>query len=88
MNTINDEWLNYRKMVYPGVELPAEQSRELHMAFFAGALMALKLTVEEAGQLPVELAHEEIVKLINEAKERCRHFVIEGKMREKGFQRE
>lgn len=37
MKTLQDEWREYRDQVYPK-GIPANQNRELHGAFFAGAL--------------------------------------------------
>lgn len=70
IRTLADEWRGYRDKVYPH-GMGADQNKELHMAFFAGALVALKLSIEETADLPTEKAVPQIAALINEAKATC-----------------
>lgn len=44
MKTLQDQWKNYRDKVYPK-DIPAEQNRECHQAFMAGAFIALSEVV-------------------------------------------
>ena len=50
MKTMQEEWKTYRDKVYPE-GIPADQNRELHGAFFAGALCYL-LAMDEIATLP------------------------------------
>ena len=42
MITLQDEWKKYRDLVYPD-GMSADQNRQIHQAFFAGAFVALAL---------------------------------------------
>lgn len=70
MKTLQDEWKQYRNMVYPE-DIPADQNRECHQAFMAGALVALNLA-RAASELPEAEAEKELAKVFNEASEWCK----------------
>lgn len=42
MSTLSDEWKKYRDAMYPQGTTP-NQNQQLHMAFMAGALVAVEL---------------------------------------------
>jgi hypothetical protein len=48
MKTMQEEWRQYRDMVYPGA-IPATQNLECHQAFFAGALCCLQAMLAAKG---------------------------------------
>ncbi len=64
MTTFQAEWQHHRDTMYPdGVH--ADQNKECHQAFMAGAMNAIKLVTEAAG-LPEEQAVVEVEKLKRE----------------------
>lgn len=53
MTTLQDQYKAYVKAAYAGAKLPADQAREIHQAYFAGALNCI-LAFEEAAQTMTE----------------------------------
>lgn len=80
MKTLQDQWREYRDACYP-TGIPAEQNRECHQAFFAGALVVLKLAVERSYGLSDEDAYKSVGALIREAQEVCEQRVYAVKVR-------
>ncbi len=78
--TLHDEWVQYRNACYP-CGVPKAQEIECHQAFFAGALVVLKLATDNAHGLSDEAAYAEVVKVINEAETVCRNRVYAAKGR-------
>jgi hypothetical protein len=75
MSSLQEQWKDYRDACYPqGLE--GTQNRETHQAFFAGALVALKLVIEDSHELPPEEAQRAIAKVIEEAKGVCNEHVF------------
>ena len=71
MKTLNDLWREYRDQLYPGGEMPADQNKQLHMAFFAGAIVMIE-EVKSAVLLPYPEAMRRLVDLEREVTEICR----------------
>lgn len=69
MNTLQDQWRQYRDKAYPE-NIPPHQNREFHQAFFAGALSALML-MDALATLPQDEPVKALRKLISEAIEVC-----------------
>lgn len=61
MKTMLEHWKQYRDQCYPG-ELEGDQNKQLHQAFFAGALCTLQ-TISKIGDLPEAQADGELGKL-------------------------
>lgn len=80
MKTLQDQWREYRDACYPS-GLPAAQNIECHQAFFAGALVVLKLATERAEGLTDEAAFKSVCSLIDEAQAVCRQRIYAGKNR-------
>lgn len=80
MKTMQDEWRSYRDSCYTK-GLPAMQNKEVHQAFFAGALTFLKITTDEIAALPDDEAVVEYAKLQREIKEivQARIKTLEGR---------
>ena len=72
MKTLEQQWIEYRDACYPGGLTNQTQHIETRQAFFAGALVVLKLAVERADGLSEEAAYKSIGDLIREAQEVCR----------------
>jgi len=75
MKTLQDQWKTYRDAIYPK-DIPADQNRECHQAFMAGALVALE-TVAAISECPDTEAAEvegaaQISRLLTEAREWAR----------------
>lgn len=70
MTTLQEQWKIYRDAVYRN-GMTADQNREAHAAFFAGALTTLKLAIEDTSELAPEDAQKQILALITEAKATC-----------------
>lgn len=80
MKTLQDQWREYRDACYPQ-GISGAQNLECHQAFFAGALVVLKLAVERADGLSEEQAYKQIGDLIREAQEVCQRRIYSGKAR-------
>lgn len=80
MKTLQDEWKEYRDACYP-TGIPIEQNIECHQAFFAGALVVLKLAVERAEGMTDEQKYKQIFDLIKEAQQVCQNRVYTMKSR-------
>lgn len=52
MKTLQENWREFRDQVYPK-DMPAIQNRELHGAFFAGALIYAQ-AMDEIANLPTD----------------------------------
>jgi len=79
MKTLQEEWNGYLQACYPDPRMPADQARQLTQAFFAGALVALKLVVEYSATLPEAEAELQVGNVIREVKARCQQFVNENR---------
>lgn len=55
LKTIQEQWRMYRDMCYPGYPLPADQNRQLHQSFYAGAWIMFQ-SMEALADLPEGLA--------------------------------
>ena len=72
MITLQELWKEYRNHVYPK-DIPADQNRECHQAFMAGAFTALTEWVKISTEVEDEdRAARELGKLLKEAEEWCR----------------
>lgn len=63
-----EEWKKYRDLCYTAGPLPAEQNKQLHQAFFAGAFIYM-LEMEAITALPEDQAMVELSKLQREVRE-------------------
>lgn len=68
--TLQADWAKYRDACYPD-GIPADQNRECHHAFFAGALSVLSQMVESADKLSEDEGAKLLGALIQEAQGRC-----------------
>lgn len=67
--TMQELWREYRDKVYPK-DIPAEQNRECHQAFMAGAFTALTEWVRISAEVQdEERAARELGRLLHEAEE-------------------
>jgi len=64
--TLQDEWQKYKQACYPQ-GITANQNRECHQAFFAGALVALQSVKTIANALPEGHAAAAVGALMMEA---------------------
>lgn len=72
MTTLQESWKQYRNACYPP-DMPADQNRECHQAFMAGAFTALTEWIVISRQIEDEdLAAKELGKLLAEAEQWCR----------------
>lgn len=72
MITLQNLWKEYRNKVY-AKDIPAEQNRECHQAFMAGAFSALTEWVKISTEVEdEEQAARELGKLLKESEEWCR----------------
>jgi len=81
MKTLAQEWLEYRNRVYPAGGLDMEQNKQLHMAYFAGALSALSLAIEKTDGMTAEARYQNGMALINEVKATCQAIIIRGRQK-------
>ena len=74
VTTLEEEWRQYRDACYPPhqIRLTALQESETRQAFFAGVLVALKVTTESATLLPEHLAQRNIENMNKEALTVCK----------------
>lgn len=63
-----EEWKKYRDLCYTARPLPAEQNKQLHQAFFAGAFTYMQ-QIEAITMLPEEEAMVALSKLQREVRE-------------------
>lgn len=70
MRNLEDEWNEYRNACYPQ-GLSQVQHIECRQAFFAGALVVLKLAMERAEGLSEQAAYNSVEALILEAQTVC-----------------
>lgn len=80
MNILYKQWEIYRAACYPQ-GLPKEQETECSQAFFAGALVVLKVAVESSENKSPEQAYSAIASIIKEAETLCRNRVYAAKSR-------
>lgn len=64
MRTIEEEWENYKKAVYP-TNIPKDQERECRMAFYAGCACMFGL-MNAAAEFEEDRAVKEVSKLHTE----------------------
>ena len=76
--TLQDKWREYRDACYPD-GISGIQNREIHQAFFAGALIAFTTTDNNSKGLSDEEGAVQLGKLVREALEVCQHWVISSK---------
>lgn len=69
MKTLQDHWRVYRDKAYPNV-MTANQNRQLHQTFFAGAWVAL-LEAQRLADLPEDTAVANLHSMIVEAETIC-----------------
>lgn len=70
--TLQELWKQYRDNCYPA-DIPADQNRECHQAFMAGAFSALtEWTVIASEMKDEDEAAKQLGKLLTEAEEWCR----------------
>jgi hypothetical protein len=75
MKTLNEEWINFRDKAYPH-GTGADQNRQLHQAFFAGAIVTLALMTVDVPALPDDEAEKAIIGLLNEAGSFCEEAAV------------
>lgn len=76
MKMLNELWKDYRNACYPE-DIPAEQNRECHQAFMAGAFAALtewvkRSTETEDTDASEGAAAKDLGRMLAEAEEWCR----------------
>jgi hypothetical protein len=63
--TLSSRWKEYRDKVYP-TGIPADQNRECHQAFMAGALEALTILQVVSGDAETEAQYDAAAKRLSE----------------------
>jgi len=69
MKTLKEQWEEYFRCVYPKA-VPILQEQETQKAFYAGAVVALRLA-NEAAKLPMDEAVVQMEKLASEGIDFC-----------------
>lgn len=70
VDILTQDWKEYRNSVYPE-GIPADQEREVHQAFFAGALVMCGY-LEAVERLPVDEGVALLEAVVREAKAVCK----------------